>query len=126
MPSAARIQAAEPTQNRFFQTTYDYDGSGRLIAIRKPDGTQIRYEYGSDRQPLAIVTPDGRTEFKYYKNGNCIEGRNSQGKTEYFYDPLNNLTKVSYNYPILKKSVTYDFVIAREQGDRSNPIYTKV
>jgi RHS repeat-associated protein len=108
-PPLATAQTGESAQNRFFQTTYDYDGSGRLAAIYRPDGTQVRYEYGSDKQPLAIVTPEGRTEFKYDKNGNCIEVRNSQGKTEYFYDPFNRLTKVSYNYPVLKKSVAYDY-----------------
>jgi YD repeat-containing protein len=106
-----------------FETHYDFDDAGRLIAAYMPDGTILCYEYGRDARPLAITakqyapdgqlvpldTPEGRTEFNYDKNGNCIMVRNATGRTEYFFDEINRLTKASYEYPALTKSVIYEY-----------------
>lgn len=91
------------------ETDYDFDGNGRLMAIKKPDGIVVHYEYSNEGRLLATYLPENRTDFKYDKNGNCIEARNTTGKTQYFYNPLNLLTKVSYDYPDMKKGISYEY-----------------
>ncbi|MDP2913222.1 MAG: hypothetical protein Q8N91_04365 [Candidatus Omnitrophota bacterium] len=92
-----------------FEGSYDFDARGRLMALTKPDGQTIRYEYRDDGLPISITTSKDSTRFAYDKNGNCLEAANSAGRTRYSYDALNQLTKVLYDYPVLKKSVEYEY-----------------
>ncbi|HHT9126397.1 MAG TPA: RHS repeat domain-containing protein [Candidatus Brocadiia bacterium] len=101
-------ELSDSTQ-KAFEMNYDFDGNGRLIAIRKPDEALIRYEYSVEGRLLAVHSPEDRTDFKYDRNGNCIEVRNTTGETQYFYNPMNQLTKVSYDYPGMKKSISYEY-----------------
>lgn len=107
--SGAQTVQAETTGRRAFESIYDLDGADRLMAFTKPDGTTIRYEYGESGRLVAINMPKGRTYFKYDRNGNCVEVSNDTGRTQYFYNAINRLTKVSYDYPVLRKSVTYKY-----------------
>lgn len=135
------VQAAdgEARSGRAFQTSYDLDDAGRLIAIHKPDGTVLRFQYGADSPDAAgMANPDptrdlvrsvtahrydkdgilkpvadaeARVEFKYDRNGNRIEAADKTGTTKYFYDAHDRLTKVEFRYPELElhKSIVYQY-----------------
>ena len=40
-------------------SSYTYDPQQRLVAITRPDGTQVRTEFGADDKPSKLILPDG-------------------------------------------------------------------
>ena len=108
-PTAQSGQEQRDGGARLLETKYDYDSVGRLVAMHRPDGTAIQSEFHANGRLAALVSPDGRIGFKYDKNGNCIEVRNAEGRTEYYHDEFNRLNKVTYAYPTLNKSVAYEY-----------------
>ena len=41
--------------------------------------------------------------------GNCIQAGNHLGRTEYYYDQFDRLTKATFDYPQLRKTVGYEY-----------------
>lgn len=128
----AQAWGQQAAAKRSLQSTVDFDGRGRKIAVHRPDGTVLKYEYASEAYggsaatrdlPRAVAayrrdesgglttidSPDARVTFKYDANGALIEARNGNGKTEYFRDEFGRPTKVRFDYPKFAKTIAYEY-----------------
>lgn len=74
--------------------SYDYDGSGRLVAVHQPDGTTIAQKYDADGNLAATVQPSGAsTAFGYDHAGNLTSRTDPLGHvTTFAYDAAGRMT----------------------------------
>ncbi|RDV45213.1 hypothetical protein DOE76_08080 [Leifsonia sp. ku-ls] len=65
--------------------SYDYDGAGRLTAVRQPDGTTIANRYDTSGNVVATVQPSGATTtFGYDGAGHLISSTDPTGAVSRF------------------------------------------
>ncbi|MEU1188348.1 putative T7SS-secreted protein [Streptomyces sp. NPDC005859] len=78
-------------------TAHSYDDDSRLAAITRPDGSQVRVEYGSLGLPVEISEPDGahRTQ-EFDERGNRTAVTDPAGHTtRYAYDDRGCLRSIT-------------------------------
>ncbi len=81
-------------------TTYSYDAMGRTVTVAEPGGNAITSSYIADGTRLLIQQNDeaGNTTNSWFDGLGRINQvnvfPNSVSRTQYFYDALNNLTRV--------------------------------
>jgi RHS repeat-associated protein len=91
-----------------FETKYEYDDKGYLIAKIDPLGNRTTYEVDANGRTTAQIDPLGnRTEWTYDSSGKALTQKDPIGRvTKYEYDALGNLITetdaknydISYNY----------------------------
>ncbi|MGH2769078.1 MAG: RHS repeat-associated core domain-containing protein, partial [Actinomycetota bacterium] len=71
--------------------------AGNLVAITRPDGSQVLTEYNDLAQPVRIIEPDGSVwERTYDEVGNLVVETDPMGATtSYDYDERGHLTEVT-------------------------------
>ncbi|WP_295127625.1 RHS repeat-associated core domain-containing protein [uncultured Leifsonia sp.] len=74
--------------------SYDYDGSGRLVAVHQPDDTTIAQTYDADGNLAVTVQPSGAsTTFGYDHAGNLTSRTDPLGHvTTFAYDAAGRMT----------------------------------
>lgn len=74
--------------------SYDYDGSGHLVAVHQPDGTTIANEYDAGGNLVKTTQPSGAaTTFGYDSAGNVTSSTDAIGRTtRYAYDAAGRMT----------------------------------
>ncbi|MET1923477.1 DUF6531 domain-containing protein [Enterococcus faecalis] len=89
-------------------TSNTYDDTGNLVKAEKPDGTQVSNEYNDLGWIIKRTDEAGIvTTYTYDENGNKLSETTNNRTTNYTYDSLGNVTKVTY--PNQKTSTyTYD------------------
>ncbi|MEY2242870.1 DUF6531 domain-containing protein [Streptomyces sp. BF23-18] len=78
-------------------TTRSYDGLGRLLEVRRPDGAAVRLAYDALGYLVATVRPDGQVlRREYDARGNCVTVVKPGGATtRYTYDDAGHLSSVT-------------------------------
>lgn len=82
--------------------SYEYDDNGRLSRESKGNGTYTTYEYDAAGQLIHMINyaPDdsvqSRFDYTYDANGNRTSMTTLAGTTTYDYDPIGQLTAVTY------------------------------
>ena len=104
-------------------TRYDYDLAGRLIRTRKPNGTQLAYDYDDrDRLIEKTVTPKesepSQTTYAYDGAGRLIEAQNAHSLIQLQRDPLGRVTQETHNGHILKSRYDADGHRASLESER--------
>ncbi len=67
------LGSSNDTYTLYNRTSYDYDASGNVIAIRHPDTSESTFGYDGLGNMLWSLNPDkGYTKYRYDKNGNLI------------------------------------------------------
>ena len=107
------------TDSRGVVTHYDYDGLGRLKAVRYPLSPQenITYQYddtangnGDNNRLSKVIDASGITAYQYYDDGNISVKtttlNNKNYRINYYYGLDNNLTQVTYPSGLI---VHYDY-----------------
>lgn len=66
-------------------SAYQYDGHGNVVAVSRPDGTDLRLAY-DEHDRLALVTDPGGREWswRYDDRGRVVERRNADGTETHF------------------------------------------
>ncbi|MFJ3394670.1 RHS repeat-associated core domain-containing protein [Leifsonia aquatica] len=74
--------------------SYDYDGSGHLVAVHQPDGTTIAHEYDAGGNLVKTTQPSGAaTTLGYDSVGNVTSSTDAIGRTtRYAYDAAGRMT----------------------------------
>lgn len=78
-------------------TTYEYDASNQLTAIRYPDDTSVTYRYDSLMRRKQMTDSLGVTYYEYDIHGQLTSVTDPNGYTlQYDYDPRGLLTQLVY------------------------------
>jgi len=95
--------------DRWKETRYAYDRSGRIISVEDAEGNKVQFTYRDNEGGMAsVTTAEGITvRFTYDAAGRCMSVTDGMGTTEYAYnqmdhmtrevDPLGNTTKYFYD-----------------------------
>ena len=95
------------------ESTYQYDGLGRITQVTNGSGQTVSYTYDGSDQLESITYPDGTSvHYRYDKNDNLTEviGRDGESTT-YEYDAINRITQIHRPNGIS----TYNTYNARDQ-----------
>ncbi|MFH1859706.1 MAG: RHS repeat-associated core domain-containing protein [bacterium] len=105
-------------------TSYEYDSLGRKTKMTYPNGVITTYNYDALSQLLSLIhkKPNSQTlasfAYTYDRVGNRLSMTASEGKHEYDYDKIYQLTKVLYP-DVTSQSFTYD-----PAGNRITQLHT--
>ena len=95
--------------DRWKETRYAYDRSGRIVSVEDAEGNLVQFSYKNNEGGMAsVTTAEGITiRFTYDAAGRCMSVTDEMGTTEYAYnpmdhvareaDPLGNTTKYFYD-----------------------------
>lgn len=111
-------------------TSNTFDQSGNIIKTENPDGTQVTNEYDDFGQVIKHTDEAGLiTTYAYDLNGNKLSETIDGRTTSFTYDPLGNVTKVTYpnqetcEYTYDSMGNVLTFIDAREK--KTTYTYTK-
>lgn len=82
--------------DRSGESTYEYDGLGRITKVTTGSGETTVYAYDECDQLASITYPDGKkVSYRYDKNDNLTEVTDRTGAvTTYVYDEINRITEI--------------------------------
>lgn len=100
-------------EDRFKESSYEYDGLGRITKVTTGSGETTTYQYGVNDLLETLTYPDGKSvHYEYDKNDNLTQVTDRTGAvTTYVYDAINRITGIHRPNGIS----TYNTYNARDQ-----------
>lgn len=100
-------------EDRFKESSYEYDGLGRITKVTTGSGETTTYQYGVNDLLETLTYPDGKSvHYEYDKNDNLTQVTDRTGAvTTYVYDAINRITEIHRPNGIS----TYNTYNARDQ-----------
>ena len=100
-------------EDRFKESSYEYDGLGRITKVTTGSGEITTYQYGVNDLLETLTYPDGKSvHYEYDKNDNLTQVTDRTGAvTTYVYDAINRITGIHRPNGIS----TYNTYNARDQ-----------
>lgn len=100
-------------EDRFKESSYEYDGLGRITKVTTGSGEITTYQYGVNDLLETLTYPDGKSvHYEYDKNDNLTQVTDRTGAvTTYVYDAINRITEIHRPNGIS----TYNTYNARDQ-----------
>ncbi len=82
--------------DRSGESTYEYDGLGRITKVTSGSGEVTSYEYGVNDLLSKLTYADGKSvQYEYDKNDNLTKVTDRTGaETTYVYDAINRVTEI--------------------------------
>ena len=83
-------------EDRFKESSYEYDGLGRITKVTTGSGEITTYQYGVNDLLETLTYPDGKSvHYEYDKNDNLTQVTDRTGAvTTYVYDAINRITGI--------------------------------